>query len=198
MNTLFLLATFGEEVHKRTPFWKTYISQTISHTLPKRVRSIIDRGTAMGSQGYSRKRPAPGADPVPYPPQMQNPVSYNDGLGTNLSNDEFFQWGQTGQPAVPYNDNSYTMNTNTYPQNNPQPQPSNQLTRRPMTQLAAPTRPRMDQDGNAWMDNTNGAHAPDAEWGDDIAVLEARAQIAKRDAQAKRKQIPPFVQKLNR
>jgi heat shock transcription factor len=48
------------------------------------------------------------------------------------------------------------------------------------------------------MDNTNGGHGPDVEWGDDIAVLEARAQIAKRDAQAKRKQIPPFVQKLNR
>ncbi|KAK5311645.1 Heat shock transcription factor [Exophiala xenobiotica] len=151
----------------------------------------------MGSQGYSRKRPAPGADPVPYPPQMQNPVSYNDGLETNLSNDEFFQWGQSGQPAVPYNDINYTMNTNTYPQNHPQPQPSNQLTRRPLTQLTAPTRPRLDQDGNAWMDNTNGGHGPDAEWGDDIAVLEARAQIAKRDAQAKRKQIPPFVQKLN-
>jgi heat shock transcription factor, other eukaryote len=35
-------------------------------------------------------------------------------------------------------------------------------------------------------------------WGDDIEELERQAQIAKREAQAKRKQIPPFVQKLNR
>jgi heat shock transcription factor len=39
---------------------------------------------------------------------------------------------------------------------------------------------------------------PDPEWGDDIADLEARAQVAKRESQGKRKQIPPFVQKLNR
>lgn len=32
----------------------------------------------------------------------------------------------------------------------------------------------------------------------DIEALERRAQLAKRDAQAKRKQIPPFVQKLSR
>jgi heat shock transcription factor len=33
---------------------------------------------------------------------------------------------------------------------------------------------------------------------DNIELLEERAQRAKREAQAKRKQIPPFVQKLNR
>ncbi|KAL6249616.1 Heat shock transcription factor [Rhinocladiella similis] len=151
----------------------------------------------MTSQGFSRKRPAPGADP--YPPQMPNPTpAYTDGMGGHdLSNDEFFQWGQTGQPAVPYNDNSYAMNANAFPQANPQPQTSTQLTRRPMTQLAAPAHPRIDQDASAWIDNANAPHGQDAEWADDISVLEARAQVAKREAQAKRKQIPPFVQKLN-
>jgi heat shock transcription factor len=33
---------------------------------------------------------------------------------------------------------------------------------------------------------------------DNVELLEEKAQRAKRDAQAKRKQIPPFVQKLNR
>ncbi len=33
---------------------------------------------------------------------------------------------------------------------------------------------------------------------DSVELLEERAQIAKREAQSKRKQIPPFVQKLSR
>jgi heat shock transcription factor len=33
---------------------------------------------------------------------------------------------------------------------------------------------------------------------DNIELLEEKAIIAKRDAQSKRKQIPPFVQKLSR
>lgn len=35
-------------------------------------------------------------------------------------------------------------------------------------------------------------------WGESLAELEQRALVAKREAQAKRKQIPPFVQKLRR
>ena len=157
----------------------------------------------MASQGFSRKRPAPGADPAPYPPQMQIPApAYNDGLGQQLSNDQFLQWGQTGQSAAgsSYNDNSYAMNANTYPQNNPQhvPQPSNQLTRRSMAQITA-LMPQPNQDGNTWMEAANGVPQPaDADWGNDIQDLEVKAQVAKKEAQAKRKQIPPFVQKLNR
>lgn len=155
----------------------------------------------MASQGFSRKRPAPGADPVSYPAQMQNPApAFNDGLGQQLSNDQFLQWGQSGQPGPSYNDNSFAMNASAYPQGNPQniPQPSNQLARRPMGQLAARA-PRMHDDGNTWVDTSDGGvHTTDPGWGDDIAELEAKAQVAKKEAQAKRKQIPPFVQKLNR
>ncbi|OAP61553.1 hypothetical protein AYL99_03756 [Fonsecaea erecta] len=156
----------------------------------------------MASQGFSRKRPAPGADPVSYPVQMQNPApALNDGLGPQLSNDQFLQWGQTGQPAaVPsYNDASFAMNASAYPASNPQPvpQPSNQLTRRHVAQLAARP-PRPNEDGNSWMEHPNGGvQPPNPEWEDDISVLEARAQVAKREAQLRRKQIPPFVQKLN-
>lgn len=35
-------------------------------------------------------------------------------------------------------------------------------------------------------------------WSDDIDELLAKAQVAKREAQSKRKQIPPFVMKLHR
>ncbi|OQV00685.1 hypothetical protein CLAIMM_06150 [Cladophialophora immunda] len=156
----------------------------------------------MASQGFSRKRPAPGADPVSYPAQMQNPApAFNDGLGPQLSNDQFLQWGQSGQPVAgpSYNDTSFGMNASAYPANNPQPvpQPSNQLTRRPVAQLASRV-PQPNEDGNNWMEHPNGgAHPTNPEWEDDIAELEARAQVAKREAQAKRKQIPPFVQKLN-
>ncbi|OAL38202.1 hypothetical protein AYO20_02654 [Fonsecaea nubica] len=156
----------------------------------------------MASQGFSRKRPAPGADPVPYPAQMQNAApTYNDGLGPQLSNDQFLQWGQTGQPVSgpSYNETSFGLNANTYPAGNPQPvpQPSNQIARRPMAQLASRV-PRPSEDGNSWTEHPNGgSHPTNPEWEDDIAELEARAQIAKREAQAKRKQIPPFVQKLN-
>lgn len=157
----------------------------------------------MSSQGFSRKRPAPGSDPVSYPSQMQNPApAFNDAQGQTLSNDQFLQWGQTGQPAPgpSFNDNSYAMNANAYPQSNPQsvPPPSNQLTRRPMAQLTSRMVPP-NQDDNTWVDTSNGGGNPtDAAWADDIAELEAKAQVAKREAQAKRKQIPPFVQKLNR
>ena len=157
----------------------------------------------MTSQGFSRKRAAPGADPVSYPTQMQNPApAFNDGGGQQLSNDQFLQWGQSGQPASgqAYNDNSFAMNANTYPQNAPQtlPQTSNQLTRRPMAQLTSLV-PQPNQDGNAWVDSASaGAQSVDANWEDSIPELEARAQVAKREAQSKRKQIPPFVQKLNR
>jgi heat shock transcription factor, other eukaryote len=46
------------------------------------------------------------------------------------------------------------------------------------------------------MDPSNGV--PNDGWGENLAELEQRALAAKREAQAKRKQIPPFVQKLRR
>lgn len=68
---------------------------------------------------------------------------------------------------------------------------SGQLVRRnPNQQLAARGR-------NAW-----GAFSPDPggawEGADDDEELERKAVIAKKEAQSKRKQIPPFVQKLSR
>lgn len=69
---------------------------------------------------------------------------------------------------------------------------SGQLVRRNPNQQLAPA-PRRGQ----W----DGFPSPTQQWenmADDDEELEQKAAIAKKDAQAKRKQIPPFVQKLSR
>ena len=53
--------------------------------------------------------------------------------------------------------------------------------------------------GMQWVDHNRNAVQGDQEaWSDDLEELERKAEIAKKDAQAKRKQIPPFIQKLSR
>jgi heat shock transcription factor len=85
------------------------------------------------------------------------------------------------------------------------PAPSTALTRRGLNnQLVPTTRPFNPQQNDPWggfseenlVANQNGTPVMDEN--DNIELLEEKAQKAKRDAQAKRKQIPPFVQKLNR
>lgn len=69
---------------------------------------------------------------------------------------------------------------------------SGQLVRRNPNQQLAPA-PRRGQ----W----DGYPSPAPQWeniADDDEELEQKAAVAKKDAQAKRKQIPPFVQKLSR
>ena len=116
-------------------------------------------------------------------------------VGQPLSDDQFLQWGQTAQPPA-YQDapqaSAYGSNANNFASNN---QPSNQLTRRPpMNQVV--TRPRYESASvQPWVEEPQSAI--DSAWADDIQDLEQKAQVAKQDAKAKRKQIPPFVQKLN-
>jgi heat shock transcription factor len=83
---------------------------------------------------------------------------------------------------------------------------STQLARRPINRQLVQTaqRPPFDNTADPWgqfgdetmldPQNVNGA----MEENDSIELLEERAAIAKREAQSKRKQIPPFVQKLSR
>lgn len=70
----------------------------------------------------------------------------------------------------------------------PTAQPTNQMVRRPMNQLTR-------QPAGQWPELSEAS--TDGAWSDDIQDLEIKAQTAKREAQTKRKQIPPFVQKLN-
>lgn len=148
-----------------------------------------------------RKRAAPGASPA-----VQAPISQPSFSAANqLPNDDFVRWqgtehGTYPDPA-PFNLNPYAGGS-TLPQppyGQPSPGASTQLARRPMNRQMVATNPRAGYDGaNSWA----GFDDPDGNGilgeNDDIELLEERAAIAKREAQASRKQIPPFIQKLSR
>jgi len=124
-----------------------------------------------------------------------------------LANDQFLRWSQTGDNASysePYNMNAFTTNSaavSQFPQ--PVQAPSTQLTRRPMNrQMVQASRTAFDNPNDPWApfgdDGILDQNVNDIEETDNIELLEEKAVIAKRDAQSKRKQIPPFVQKLSR
>ncbi|PHH88862.1 hypothetical protein CDD83_6962 [Cordyceps sp. RAO-2017] len=89
----------------------------------------------------------------------------------------------------------------------PSPASSNSLARRPANQALVPTNPRTSYDSSvepwtgygddngALLQQTNGGEGLVEQ--DNVEMLEEMAQKAKREAQSKRKQIPPFVQKLS-
>ena len=145
----------------------------------------------MASQSIPRKRPAPGTSPAPnYQPQ-QNTYS---NVSNTLSNDQFLQWGQGAQDSASnaYGPSSYNVPQQTFATN--QQTTSNQIARRPPMQQV------VNRPANDWTPPNPinpFAQDHDAAWNDDIADLEAKAQIAKKDALNRRKAIPPFVQKLS-
>lgn len=133
---------------------------------------------------------------------------------SQLSNADFLRWSQgTENPnfadAGGFNMNSFGGGAGGMSQQQYDaslPGSSTQLARRPINSQLVTTAPRSTYDSTveSWapfgdestMDpqNANGT----MEESDSIERLEERAAIAKRDAQSKRKQIPPFVQKLSR
>jgi heat shock transcription factor len=126
------------------------------------------------------------------------------------SNAEFLRWSQgpenTGfsDPSA-YNLNTYGANAlSQAPYDQSVPAASTQLARRPVNRQLIPTGQRpYDNTADPW-----GQFGDDPildpqgdgamEENDNIELLEEKAAVAKRDAQSKRKQIPPFVQKLSR
>ena len=130
---------------------------------------------------------------------------------SQVSNDEFLRWSQ-GPENVGYPDPS-TFNMNNYGATGMSqatydpsvPATSTQLARRPVNRQLMPTGQRATYDNTAdpWGQFGDDSildpqHAGGMEETDNIEVLEEKATAAKREAQAKRKQIPPFVQKLSR
>ena len=92
-------------------------------------------------------------------------------------------------------------NYNTFPQPAAvTSEPSNQLTRSNLGNRLVTGGAFNNGDGEAWTDFTNGTlQQPKEEgWMKDDDNLEQRALVAKREAQGKRKLIPPFIQKLSR
>ncbi|KAL8829604.1 MAG: hypothetical protein Q9170_006090 [Blastenia crenularia] len=170
-----------------------------SHILRLRHR-IPSLTTAQGSL----KRPAPGASPIA---QTSQPLI--DPLPpAQMSSKRDTQWTRPNQPS------SFSSQPESYPmpsinrpllsQNSTQPpqSSSNQLTRRPPTQELAQAQrdPYLNSRPENWPSVTENStqqlsEVASANNGDE---LDQKALIAKGDAQAKRKAIPPFVQKLSR
>ncbi|KAI1343861.1 hypothetical protein F5Y15DRAFT_180487 [Xylariaceae sp. FL0016] len=145
-----------------------------------------------------RKRPAPGSVPIP---QQQMSQPYNPP-------DQILRWNGSNAPNFADNSsnsvNPYGMMTSpTQAQFAQGPTtPSNALARRGANNaLVAAQRSFTPQANDHWpgfsedgLPNQPGAVLDE---NDNIELLEEKAQRARKDAQAKRKQIPPFVQKLN-
>ena len=153
------------------------------------------------SQGSSRKRPAPGASPLGHEKLRDiKDVQYS------MAPPEFTQ--QTPSNTLPnYEDptnygtanlTSYLHNSN-MPNNLPASPLGNQVVRRQPDNQIVPMMSYNNSDyplgtdyGGLQQSTEDGW--PAAQYDD----LDQKALIAKRDAQAKRKQIPPFIQKLSR
>lgn len=137
--------------------------------------------------------------PLPQMPQSYSPVQTDpmfrwNGVDTNSFVD-------AGTPGM----NSFAMLPTTSPYGQAISAPSNVLARRQNSRALVPTTPRppFDRGADGWNgfgDDSSYLQAANSsvDEHDNIERLEEMAQRAKREAQAKRKQIPPFVQKLSR
>ncbi|KAF1739448.1 hypothetical protein CRV24_001383 [Beauveria bassiana] len=152
----------------------------------------------------SRKRAAPGVSPIVPMQQNVQQAFPSDGMS-----DAMTRWSGAADTAAFLDNNVYAASP--YPNagqfQQPIPGPSNAVARRPMNQSFLPTNARGAYDPNAdpWtpfpdvegalVQHTNGEGNPEEE---SVEKLEELAAKAKREAHAKRKQIPPFIQKLSR
>lgn len=149
----------------------------------------------------SRKRPAPGASPLMQQNMAPQPQYQYQQMPDNpdFSNFDFsntFPADQTfADPSLSdANDNFAAAFNASQPQtygNNISQAPSTDLVRRARNQQLAPQSGYQEQ----WNGGMGNATNPED---DDIEELKRRAEIAKNEARGKRKQIPPFVQKLSR
>lgn len=122
------------------------------------------------------------------------------------------RWNATGgdDPANFLDDNNFyplMQQQHQQPYVQPMATPSNTLTRRQMNNALVPTRQTFEAPTDPWsgfdVDSALVAQpapvaADEAPEPDSIEKLEEMAQKAKKEAQTKRKSIPPFVQKLSR
>lgn len=158
----------------------------------------------------TRKRRAPGASPQGpqnniYTQEGDQFTTWNDpsmtsaDLGSAFNDQSLFDFtgnmSNLGAPAGGASSHNRIVSLDGLETDNVSADPasySSQLVRRnPNQQLTARGR-------NAWdFNNGNQGQWPEVVEEEDERDLEQRAMIAKRDAQAKRKQIPPFVQKLS-
>lgn len=162
----------------------------------------------------SRKRPAPGASPSSEQPRQSSPnrnitspsseqpqqTSPNHNIiSSEMASNPYLQWSQpvAGHPRPQASTNFSQL---PYQSIGQEQFPSNQLTRRPLNQDVIQRAPYGNGPSEQWPNFQSDAvqqHNETAlqQQADD---LDQKALAAQRDAQSKRKQIPPFVQKLRR
>lgn len=140
---------------------------------------------------------------------MQNPHFPAQQQQQQATNEQYMRWNHSLADNTVFPDMNYNMayagganavSAASFQQN--VPAPSTQIARRPMNRQLVQTAPRQYDNPNEWALGDE-LFDPNAQIGalaenESIERLEERAQVAKREAQSKRKQIPPFVQKLNR
>lgn len=181
----------------------------------------------MQAQSRSRKRAAPGASPnmqqeagvqqpsFQYGSMQDSPFNNIDALGgyrNPLGNDTTVNSYDNFNPLDPnyFNPTLNGGQSQTFGANAPAPaptpappHPSNQLVRRDTNQQLTTRTPQRSQWTSFSNNNNNNQRPADNRvWEnmeeDEEQDVDTKAAIAKKDAQAKRKQIPPFVQKLSR
>ncbi|KAL8951782.1 MAG: hypothetical protein Q9222_002273 [Ikaeria aurantiellina] len=150
------------------------------------------------SQPVSRKRPAPGSSPVLK--QSQNPTGYL-APSALMGSEQLPQWDPQNNTS---NVASFSNPSGNYSPSNfspiPHQQPiSTQLTRRPQGQRISERTPQPNGTAGIWpsLPDNGLTQTNEVAWGNSVDDLDQKAIVAKKDAQAKRKQIPPFVQKLS-
>lgn len=157
----------------------------------------------------TRKRRAPGASPQGqqnnlFPQESDQFTTWNDpsmasaDIGSAFNDQSLFDFtgnmGNMGAPTGGASSHNRIVSLDGLDTDTANGEYSGQLVRRnPNQQLTARGR-------NAWdaFNNGNQGQWPEGVEEEDERDLEQRAMLAKRDAQSKRKQIPPFVQKLSR
>ncbi|RDA91147.1 hypothetical protein CP533_0455 [Ophiocordyceps camponoti-saundersi (nom. inval.)] len=153
-----------------------------------------------------RKRAAPGASPVvPISPCTPQQYMVENGVAEPL-----MRWNGTGEGSELIPGSGHQSQFGLLPaqqQSSPGPPTSTTLARRPQNQALVATNPQpgyetavepwtgFGDDGNALLQQNNAGEGVAEQ--ENVEVLEEMAQKVKRDAQHKRKQIPPFVQKLS-
>lgn len=158
----------------------------------------------------NRKRPAPGAEPLPSEPaahqqQQQQPQHFSAYPMSDAEFNNTFGFNQQYAPPNPafpdqnvYDANSYATALNaqqggSYGNLGMGPiSQSTDLVPRPRSHALISPNNIPDQ----WNGNNTPFPAPSEE--ENEQELDRKVAMAKRDAQGKRKQIPPFVQKLAR
>lgn len=153
----------------------------------------------------SRKRPAPGSSPLIQQQHPNSPTNINTSA-LQMSTDQNLQWHQpdlagttTGYPEPPRAFGSNMYDTNSQQAGSPHVA-SNQVARRAANQHLVSRGTYNSGGDESWPMLSEDAlqQSQDPTWLNPTNDLEQKAQVARRDAQSKRKQIPPFVQKLSR